>query len=151
LQSQQQLFVKDPMSLMESTKDRSAAVSSANSGQMVPQMSPLQVLQSQLGLTPQQLQVLMHQQLAFQSVSTWYHKLHVLAECYATLSVFTKKILKENSPKKIFKKKIQKKCSKKMFKTFCQKIISIFTRERSSKGLLFTLLFLLLFLFLLLG
>ena len=34
------------------------------------QVSPLQVLQSQLGLTPQQLQLLVHnQQLAFQSVS----------------------------------------------------------------------------------
>ena len=35
------------------------------------QVSPLQVLQSQLGLTPQQLQLLVHhQQLAFQSVSS---------------------------------------------------------------------------------
>ena len=36
------------------------------------QVSPLQVLQSQLGLTPQQLQLLVHhQQLAFQSVSSF--------------------------------------------------------------------------------
>ena len=38
--------------------------------------SPMQIIQSQLGLTPQQLQVLMHhhqqQQLAFQSVSRTY-------------------------------------------------------------------------------
>ena len=38
---------------------------------LMTQVSPLQVLQSQLGLTPQQLQLLVHhqQQLAFQSVS----------------------------------------------------------------------------------
>ena len=65
----QQLFIKDPMSLM--TNDNKD-----NKSQQPQQMmtSPMQILQSQLGLTPQQLQVLMHhhqqqQQLAFQSVS----------------------------------------------------------------------------------
>ena len=64
----QQLFVKDPLSLMD--KD------SNSRSQQTPMMtSPMQIIQSQLGLTPQQLQVLMHhhqqqqQQLAFQSVS----------------------------------------------------------------------------------
>ena len=76
----QQLFVKDPLSLMQvsagSDKDGQVRTSPVlNRSQNQPMMtSPMQIIQSQLGLTPQQLQVLMHhhqqqQQLAFQSVS----------------------------------------------------------------------------------
>ena len=75
---QSQLFVKDPLSLMakgqgENNTDQNSSTRSQNNPMMT---SPMQIIQSQLGLTPQQLQVLMHhhqqqqqQQLAFQSVS----------------------------------------------------------------------------------
>ena len=76
----QQLFVKDPLSLMQVSagSDKEGQVRTSpvlNRSQNQPMMtSPMQIIQSQLGLTPQQLQVLMHhhqqqQQLAFQSVS----------------------------------------------------------------------------------
>ena len=69
-----QLFVKDPLSLMAKGGDTTDQNSSRSQNPMM--TSPMQIIQSQLGLTPQQLQVLMHhhqqqqqQQLAFQSVS----------------------------------------------------------------------------------
>ena len=69
-----QLFVKDPLSLMAKGGDNTDQNSSRSQNPMM--TSPMQIIQSQLGLTPQQLQVLMHhhqqqqqQQLAFQSVS----------------------------------------------------------------------------------
>ena len=76
-----QLFVKDPLSLMAKGGAENTDQNSSTRSQNNPMMtSPMQIIQSQLGLTPQQLQVLMHhhqqqqqQQLAFQSVSKTYN------------------------------------------------------------------------------
>ena len=74
----QQLFVKDPLSLMQvsagSDKEGQVRTSPILNRSQSMMTSPMQLIQSQLGLTPQQLQVLMHHhqqqhQLAFQSVS----------------------------------------------------------------------------------
>ena len=79
--STSQLFIKDPLALMatkavtppqEATGPPRPNVRGSPPPQMLSQLSPLQVIQSQLGLTPQQLQLLVHhqqQQIAFQSVS----------------------------------------------------------------------------------
>ena len=79
--STSQLFIKDPLALMatkavtppqEGTGPPRPNVRGSPPPQMLSQLSPLQVIQSQLGLTPQQLQLLVHhqqqQQIAFQSV-----------------------------------------------------------------------------------
>jgi hypothetical protein len=61
----------------DNTDQNSSRSQSQNQNPMM--TSPMQIIQSQLGLTPQQLQVLMHhhqqqqQQLAFQSVSKTYN------------------------------------------------------------------------------
>lgn len=68
-QPQPQVYVKDPLSLMAATQQTTTEKDNSRSQFSSPMQ---QLLQSQLGLTPQQLQVLMHhqqQQLAFQSVS----------------------------------------------------------------------------------
>ena len=72
-----QLYIKDQLTLMgdkEPAPNRNQGGGGSpphHSAGIMTQVSPLQVLQSQLGLTPQQLQLLVHhQQLAFQSVST---------------------------------------------------------------------------------
>jgi hypothetical protein len=68
----------------------------------------------------------------YQMINGLYLHYAILAECYATLRVFT-----EKNPKKIPHKKIQ------------NKIQFLPASSKSSKGLLFTLLFLFLFLLLL--
>ena len=77
---QSQLFVKDPLSLMAKGGENNTDQNSSTRSQNPMMTSPMQIIQSQLGLTPQQLQVLMHhhqqqqqQQLAFQSVSKTYN------------------------------------------------------------------------------
>ena len=77
---QSQLFVKDPLSLMAKGQGENNTDQNSSRSQNPMMTSPMQIIQSQLGLTPQQLQVLMHhhqqqqqQQLAFQSVSKTYY------------------------------------------------------------------------------